>query len=329
MRMRVLVTGGAGFIGSHAAKALARAGFEPVVFDNLSTGHRWAVRWGPLVVGDLTSPARVEAALKEHAVEAVIHFAAHAYVGESMADPRKYYRTNVAGSLNLLDAMLDAGIKQIVFSSTSASYGVPEVVPIPEDHPQRPINPYGETKVAVEHALRWYGEAYGLSWTALRYFNAAGADPEGEIGADHDPETRLIPLVIKAALGQRSYVEIYGTDYPTPDGTAVRDYVHVSDLADAHVRALEYLLDGGESAALNLGTGRGYSVREVVRMVEKVGGRPVPVRETGRRPGDPPVLVADPAKAGRVLGWRPRYADLETIVATAWRWYAARTGEGG
>ena len=328
--MRVLVTGGAGYIGSHTAKALARVGFEPVVFDNLSTGHRWAVKWGPLVEADLANKTAIEEALRTYRVEAVIHFAANAYVGESMQNPRKYFRNNVVNTLNLLEAMQDVGVQHIVFSSTCATYGIPERLPIPEDHPQRPVNPYGESKLFVERVLHWYGEIYGFRWVALRYFNAAGADPEGDLGELHDPETHLIPLVIQAALGQRPYVEIYGTDYPTPDGTAVRDYIHVTDLAEAHVLALRYLLEGGESTALNLGTGQGHSVREVIAAVERVGGREVSVREGPRRPGDPPVLVADATKANAVLGWRPKYGGLDGIVATAWRWHASHeTGNGG
>lgn len=321
-RVPVLVTGGAGYIGSHTAKALARAGFLPVVLDNLSTGHRWAVRWGALVEADLGDRAAVRAALEGYGVRAVIHFAAWAYVGESMRDPAGYFRNNVVHSLELLDAMRDAGVDVIVFSSSCATYGLPEVLPIPEDHPQRPVSPYGESKLVVERALQWYGQAYGLRWLALRYFNAAGADPEGELGEVHDPETHLIPRAILAALGQAGPLQVYGTDYPTPDGTAIRDYVHVADLAEAHVLGLRYLLDGGESTALNLGTGCGHSVREVVAAVERVGGRPVPLREAPRRPGDPPALVADARRARQVLGWQPRYSDLDAIVETAWRWHA-------
>lgn len=318
--MRVLVTGGAGYIGSHTCKALYQAGFEPVVFDNLSTGHRWAVRWGPVVKADLSNRSAIVSALQEYRVEAVIHFAASAYVGESIQNPRKYFNNNVVNTLNLLEAMLDAGVRYIVFSSSCATYGIPEHIPISEDHPQRPVSPYGESKLFVERALRWYGEAYGLRWVALRYFNAAGADPEGELGEVHNPETHLIPLAIQAALGRRPYLEIYGTDYPTPDGTAIRDYVHVTDLAKAHVLALTYLLNGGESTALNLGTGRGHSVREVVGAVERVSCRRVLVREGPRRPGDPPALVAEATRAKAVLGWEPGFRSLDAIVETAWHW---------
>jgi UDP-arabinose 4-epimerase len=322
--MRVLVTGGAGFIGSHTCKALAHAGLEPVVLDNLSKGHRAAVRWGPFVHGEVSDRELLRQVMGKYRVEGVIHFAAHAYVGESVYEPRKYFQNNVANTLALLDAMMEVGIKQIVFSSTCATYGPPESLPIGEDHPQRPVNPYGESKLFIERVLQAYGHAYGLRWITLRYFNAAGADPDGELGEDHDPETHLIPLVIHAALGQRPWVDIFGTDYQTPDGTAIRDFVHVTDLADAHVRALHHIRDGGESLALNLGTGTGYSVREVIATVERVGRCSVPVREAPPRAGDPPALVADARRAQFILGWQPRYADLDVIVRTAWAWQATR-----
>jgi UDP-arabinose 4-epimerase len=320
MSQSILVTGGAGYVGSHACKALANAGYRPVVYDNLSRGHREAVRWGPLIEGDLHDSEALTAALQAHHVAAVMHFAAFAYVGESVAEPETYYRNNVAGTLALLAAMRQAGIATIVFSSTCAVYGIPDRLPITETTPKLPLNPYGETKLAIERVLHWYGAAYGLRFAALRYFNAAGADPEGEIGEDHDPETHLIPLVLRAALGAGGPVEVYGTDYPTADGTAIRDYIHVTDLADAHVRALGYLSSGGESGALNLGTGQGCSVREVIAAVERIGGRPVPFRETARRPGDPPELVADPALAGARLQWQPHHSDLDTIIRTALAW---------
>ena len=320
--MRVLVTGGAGYIGSHAAKALAKAGHEPIVLDNLSAGHRWAVKWGPLMECDLADSGNLPQMLKDQGVEAIMHFAASLLVAESVQEPRKYFWNNVVNTLKLLDAMLEAGVKRIVFSSSAATYGNPLKVPIPEDHPKEPVNPYGETKLAMERALQWYGNAYGLKWTALRYFNAAGADPEGELGESHDPEAHIIPLTIKAALGEREYVEIYGTDYPTPDGTALRDYIHVTDLADAHVRALDYLTRGGSSRALNLGTGQGYSVREVIQAVQKISPRPVPFREGPRRAGDPPVLVADASNAAKVLGWKPERSELATIVHDAWNWHS-------
>lgn len=323
--MRILVTGGAGYIGSHTAKALARAGYEPVVLDNFGTGHRSAVRWGPLVEGDLKDAGLISKVIKEYEVKAVIHFAASLLVGESMAQPQKYFWNNVVNTLKLLDAMLATSVKHIVFSSSAAVYGTPDKVPIPEDHPLRPINPYGETKLIMERALHWYSTAYGLRSAALRYFNAAGADPQGEIGEGHDPETHLIPLVIQATLGLIPFVEVYGTDYPTPDGTAIRDYIHVTDLAEAHVLALRYLMEGGTPVALNLGTGRGFSVRELIAAIERCsGGRKTPTRDAPRREGDPPSLVADPVRAAKLLGWRPQYSDLDTIVQTAWKWHAAR-----
>jgi UDP-arabinose 4-epimerase len=324
MSRAILVTGGAGYVGSHACKALAAAGYAPVTYDNLSRGHAAAVRWGPLVEGDLADRDRLVAALRAHQVSAVMHFAAFAYVGESVSDPESYYRNNLGGSLTLLSAMRDAQIPALVFSSTCAVYGVPERVPIGEDCPKAPLNPYGETKLAIERALHWYAGAYGLRYAALRYFNAAGCDPDGAIGEDHDPETHLIPRVLRAALGTGDPVEIFGTDYPTPDGTAIRDYIHVADLADAHVRALADLAGGGSSVALNLGTGSGASVREVIAAVERVAGRPVARREAPRRAGDPPELVADPNRARARLGWRPQLSDLDTIVRTALAWEIRR-----
>jgi UDP-glucose-4-epimerase GalE len=321
MSQSVLVTGGAGYIGSHACKALARAGYQPVVFDNLSRGHREAVRWGPLIEGDLADRNRLVMALETHQVATVMHFAACAYVGESMTDPAMYYRNNLGGSLSLIEAMRETGVDKIVFSSTCATYGIPAGGPIGESVPQLPVNPYGETKLAIERALHWYGEAYGLRSVSLRYFNAAGADSEGEIGELHEPETHLVPLVLQTALKQRPHVDIYGTDYPTSDGTAVRDYIHVEDLAEAHVRALEHLCAGRESMALNLGTGRGHSVREVIAVAESVSGRAIRRREVARRPGDPPVLVADPSRAAEQLGWRAQRSDLQTIIGTAFAWH--------
>ena len=316
----ILVTGGAGYVGSHACKALAGAGYRPIVYDNLSRGHREAVRWGPLIEGDLNDTDQVAAALQTHRVTAVMHFAAFAYVGESVAEPETYYRNNVGGTLALLEAMRRTGTGAIVFSSTCAVYGSPERLPIDEATPKLPLNPYGETKLAVERALHWYAGAYGLRFAALRYFNAAGADPEGEIGEDHDPETHLIPRVLRAALGTGEPVEVYGSDYPTADGTAIRDYIHVADLGDAHVRALGYLGAGGENGAMNLGTGEGCSVRQVIAAVERIAGRAVPFREAARRPGDPPELVADPALARARLGWEPHHSDLDTIIRTALDW---------
>ena len=320
----ILVTGGAGYIGSHTCKALAKTGFNPVTLDNLVYGHRNAVKWGPFIEGDLSDRALLAEVMRKHAVVAVIHFAAYAYVGESMREPGKYFANNVVNTLNLLDAVQSAGVENMVFSSTCATYGLPERIPIDEQHPQRPVNPYGESKLFVERALKWYEVAHGLKWAALRYFNAAGADADGEIGEDHTPETHLIPLVIHAALGVGPHVDVFGTDYPTRDGTAIRDYIHVTDLGEAHVRALEHLLGGGDSLALNLGTGRGYSVREVVSAVERVSDRTVPTRNAPRRLGDPPELVANAEQAGQLLGWYPRHSSLENITRTAWAWHRAQ-----
>ena len=318
----ILVTGGAGYIGSHTAKALAAAGFTPVVLDNLSHGHRWAVRWGPLVEADVGDPAAVRAALATHKPVAVIHFAGEISVGESMQDPGKYFRSNFCNTIVLLDAMREAGVRTLVYSSTAAVYGTPIKTPISEDHPLTPINPYGESKLYSEQAMARFADAHGLKWTALRYFNASGADDSGEIGENHDPETHLVPLVIDAALGRRQHISVFGTDYATPDGTAIRDYIHVSDLADAHVAAVRKLTGGAANGAINVGTGRGYSVREVIAAVERVSGRAVPVRLAPRRAGDPPVLVADPHKARDALGWSAR-RGIEEIVATALDWHTA------
>lgn len=316
----VLVTGGAGFIGSHACKALRRAGYTPVSFDNLSTGHADAVRFGPLVRGDVRDAAAVAAALRDHGAVAVIHFAASAYVGESMADPAKYYDNNLGGMIGLVQGCRAAGVRRVVLSSSCATYGVPDSLPIRETQEQRPINPYGRTKLICEQMLRDLA-ADGFAHVALRYFNAAGADPEGELGERHDPETHLLPLALRAASGQGGPLAIFGTDYPTPDGTCIRDYIHVADLARAHVLALERLLAGGDSIALNLGTGRGLSVLEIVAAIEMVTGRRVPVRREPRRPGDPPELTADPARAAAALGFRTECSDIAAIVRHAAPWF--------
>lgn len=318
--MNVLVTGGAGYVGSHVSKALACAGLAPVVFDNLSMGHRWAVKWGPLVEGDLADSQSISRAIRQHNIDAVMHLAASAYVGESMTDPRKYFENNTRNTMNLLGSMLDHGVKYIVFSSTCATYGNPTSIPMGESHPQQPVNPYGDSKYFVERMLEWYSQAYSIQYVALRYFNAAGADPDGEIGEVHDPETHLVPLVIEAAQGKRKHLGVFGSDYPTPDGTAVRDYIHVKDLGTAHVLAVKYLQSGGYSMALNLGTGIGHSVLDVVQSVERISGRRVPVVQEPRRPGDPPILVADARKAKEVLDWSPQHSDMDMIVDTAWRW---------
>jgi UDP-glucose-4-epimerase GalE len=321
MGEQVLVTGGAGYIGSHTCKALERQGYVPIALDNLVYGHRQAVKWGPFIEGDLADRTMLRKVFDQYEIKSVIHFAAYAYVGESMRDPGKYFRNNVINTLQLLEAMEEAAVKTIVFSSSCATYGFPEQIPITESEPQQPVNPYGESKLFVERALGWYASAHGFQYAALRYFNAAGADPDTEIGEDHDPETHLIPLVIQAALGRRDSIDIYGTDYPTNDGTAIRDYIHVTDLADAHVKALRFLEDNRASVALNLGTGKGCSVREMISAVERATGRCVPFMETSRRAGDPPVLVADASKAKATHGWEPRFSDLDTIVTTAWSWF--------
>jgi UDP-arabinose 4-epimerase len=326
MGKNILVTGGAGYIGSHACKALAKAGYTPIAYDNLVYGHREAARWGPLVEGDLADRALLAETLDRFAVAAVIHFAAFAYVGESMEKPQLYFHNNVVNTITLLDAMLAAKLRHIVFSSSCATYGTPARVPITEDTPQNPVNPYGESKLICERAIHWYGVAHGMTYAALRYFNASGADPDCEIGEAHDPETHLVPLVLATALGRRAQIDIYGTDYPTPDGSAVRDYIHVQDLAEAHVAALARLLGGGTSLAVNLGTGSGHSVREVIEAAERITGRRIARREMPRRAGDPPVLVADVSQAKALLGWSARLSDLDTILSTAWAWHLAAEG---
>jgi UDP-glucose-4-epimerase GalE len=317
----VLLVGGAGYIGAHAAKYLSAEGYLPVVYDDLRRGHAEAVQWGPLELGDIGDQARVVEVLRKYRPRAVMHFAAYAYVGESVTEPAIYYGNNVAGTLALLEAMRAEKVQHLVFSSTCASYGIPDTVPIPEEAPQRPINPYGRSKLMIEQILADYGPAYGLRSVCLRYFNAAGADPDGMIGEDHNPETHLIPLVLEVAAGRRPSVSIFGTDYPTPDGTCVRDYIHVTDLAQAHFLALKYLLQGGGSVNLNLGNGAGYSVRQVIDTAVQITGRPIPVEYAPRRPGDPPELVGSAVKARSLLGWTPEYASLENILRTAWRWH--------
>jgi len=317
----VLVTGGAGYVGSHACKALAAAGYRPVVYDNLGTGHRDLVRWGPLEEGDLLDADRLDAVLAAYKPQAVLHFAALSVVGDSVREPERYQRNNVEGSLALIAAMERHGVGRIIFSSTAAVYGVPANLPITEDTPKAPINPYGQTKLAIEQALA----ASNLAWTALRYFNAAGADPEGEVGEHHAPESHLIPIVLHVALGLRPSISIFGNDYDTPDGTCVRDYIHVSDLADAHVRALRRLEGGGGSRAFNLGTGQGTSVQQIVDLVRATTGHAIPVERAPRRAGDPPLLVCSNAAAQEALGWRP-LRDAATQVADAWRWHRTRFG---
>jgi len=320
--MRVLLTGGAGYVGSHAAKTLERGGHEIWVFDNLSEGHRGAVPEGRLIEGELIDRALLESVFREHQIDAVMHFAASCYVGVSVTNPAEYYQNNIVGTLSLLEAMRAADVSRIVFSSTCATYGVPEVVPITESEKQAPINPYGFTKLAIEHALADYSHAYGLGYAALRYFNASGAAADGSIGEDHEPETHLIPLVLEVALGRRENIKIFGDDYPTTDGTCIRDYIHVDDLASAHMAALEQL-ETGSQLKLNLGTGQGASVQEVIEAGRKVTGHPIPAEIVGRRAGDPPELVANASLARKVLNWQPQYTDIESIVASAWGWHQA------
>jgi UDP-glucose-4-epimerase GalE len=313
----VLVIGGAGYIGSHTARALRRRGHEVIIYDNLSTGHAFLAAGFELIRADIADVQSLSATLRR--VDSVMHFAAHAYVGESVENPRKYFRNNVESGLVLLNACLDNGVRRVIFSSTCAVYGIPTKIPISEQNPRQPVNPYGVSKLFFEEALQAYDRAYGLRFAALRYFNAAGADESGEIGELHDPESHLIPSAMQAAIGARSEMEVFGTDYPTPDGTCIRDYIHVNDLADAHVLALEHLANGADSIAVNLGTGRGYSVKEVLNQIEVVSGLKVPVRMAPRRPGDPPALIADPTLAENLLDWKAT-RTLEEIVTTAWKW---------
>lgn len=323
----VLVTGGAGYIGSHTVLALQQAGYAVVVVDNLVYGHRdivESVLQVEFICGDICDRTLLDQVFAQYDIAAVIHFAAYAYVGESVEEPAKYYRNNVLGTLTLLEAMLAAKVSNFVFSSTCASYGNPNQIPIPEEHPQDPINPYGMTKFMVEKILTDFDQAYGLRSVRFRYFNAAGADPEGRLGEDHNPETHLIPLVLMTALGKRDNITIFGTDYKTSDGTCVRDYIHVTDLAQAHVLGLEYLLAGGETSVFNLGNGDGFSVREVIDMAKKVTELPISVVEGYRRAGDPAILIGSAAKARKVLNWQPQYADLEKIITHAWQWHQKR-----
>ena len=317
----ILITGGAGYIGSHLNKLLNKNGFETIVYDNLVTGHKKAVKWGKLVVADLNDPGKLRSLFNTYKFDTVFHFAAHAYVGESVKEPAKYYRNNVANTINLLDAMRDYGSKRIIFSSSCATYGIPDSVPIKEDVPQNPINPYGRTKLMMEQILEDYNKAYGIEYCCLRYFNAAGADPDGETGEDHDPETHLIPLVLDAAADENKSVCVFGSDYPTADGSCIRDYIHVMDLADAHVRAMDHLTGGNKSCCINLGNGTGISVFEIIEAVKRVTGKDIRVNITPRRPGDPPELTGSAELAGRLLKWEPQYKDIDTIVSHAWLWH--------
>jgi UDP-glucose 4-epimerase len=326
--VRVLVTGGAGYIGSHFVKDVLSGGHTPVVYDNLSMGHKWAVLTDRFYRAELSDTRTIEDVLKKEAIDAVVHFASNILVGESVAEPMKYFRNNYVNTLNLLDSTVRCGVKRFIHSSTAAVYGMPRGVPIKEEAPRHPINPYGLTKYFVEETLNAYEHAYGIKYVSLRYFNAAGADPGLQSGEAHDPETHLIPRVLEAALGTREHVDIYGTDYPTPDGTCIRDYIHVSDLAHAHTLALDYLSKEGKSGAFNLGNSKGYSVKEVIRTAEEVTGRKIPARASGRRAGDPPVLVADSSRAREVLGWKPEFEELHTILLHAWKWMRKAHEEG-
>lgn len=319
---RFLITGGAGYIGSHTAKLLAGAGHGVAVYDNLSRGHRDLVRWGPLIEADIRDTAVLREALRWYKPDAVIHFAAYAYVGESVGDPGKYYDNNTAGTLSLLNAMIAARTGNLIVSSTCAVYGQPAAVPINESTAPAPLNPYGQSKLMMEHICRDFGAAHGLRFTALRYFNACGCDPDGETGERHDPEPHLIPRALMAAEGEIEQLEVFGADYPTPDGTCIRDYIHVSDLASAHMAAALQLINGGFAGVLNLGTGRGISVREIIDAAARATGKPVPHRFSPRRPGDPAILVADASKANSVLNWQARSSGIDNIMSTAWNWYA-------
>ena len=316
----ILIAGGAGYIGSHANKILNRRGYETVVFDNLSRGHREFAKWGHFVLGDLADKDQLRLCFKTYPIQAVMHYSAFCYVGESVDHPAEYYRNNVVNTVNLLDVMVEYGVKFFIFSSTCATYGNPLQTPMTEDHPQQPINPYGKSKLMVEQILKDYDDIYGIHHICLRYFNAAGADPECEIGEWHEPESHLIPLALQVAAGQRTQVQIYGTDYDTPDGTCIRDYIHINDLAAAHLLALEYLKKGAPSEAINLGNGRGFSVKEVINSVERVTGKKIQIVETERRPGDPPILVGSSDKARRILNWHPEHPRLDEIIKTAWLW---------
>jgi len=317
----ILVTGGAGYIGSHCCKELFNKGYNPVAFDNLVYGHRKNVKWGDFFKGDVGSQKDLETFFEKYKIDAVIHFAAYAYVGESVTNPQKYYQNNLKNTITLLDYILKKKINYFIFSSTCATYGDPVRLPLDENHPQSPINSYGRSKKMIEEILKDYGNAYGLKFMGLRYFNAAGADPEAETGEQHDPETHLIPLVLDVATGKRDLIKVFGTDYDTKDGSCIRDYVHVSDLANAHVLALEKLKSGGQSEYINLGTGQGNSVLEVIKKASEITGKKIIFRVVDRRPGDPPVLVASNKKAVNELGWKPKYANLDDIIQTAWNWH--------
>jgi len=321
----ILVTGGAGYIGAHCCKELSRSGLNPVVIDNLIYGHRENVKWGDFILGDIGDMDLLRKFFSEFKIEAVMHFAAYAYVGESISNPMKYYVNNIQKTINLLNVMKEKGIDYFIFSSSCATYGNPEKIPIDEKHPQKPISPYGKSKFFVEEILKDYAHAYGLKFISLRYFNAAGADPDCEIGEKHEPETHLIPLILDVAASKRQAIQVFGSDYDTKDGSCVRDYVHVTDLAAAHTLALKNLLDGGASSFYNLGTGKGNSVFEIIRQAEIIVGKDIPFEDAGRREGDPAVLLASKNKACDILGWQPRYTDIDAIIQTAWNWHQSLT----
>jgi len=325
MGANILVAGGAGYIGSHVCKMLKKMGFNVFIYDNLSHGYKFLAKYGEFVLGDVGDRRQLELVLKNYKIDVVMHFCAFIEVGESVQNPRKYYDNNLYNTINLVDTMLDCGVNKLIFSSTAAVYGMPERVPIDEDDKKDPINPYGRTKWMIEQLLKDYSDAHGLRYVAFRYFNAAGADPEGELGEAHEPETHLIPLVLDAALGIRKSIKIFGTDYPTSDGTCIRDYIHVNDLADAHIKGVEYLLNGNTSNYFNLGNGKGFSVREIIDTVKKVTGKDFPVEEVERRPGDPALLIAKSEKAKKVLGWEPKYG-IEEIITHAWNWHKKLKG---
>ncbi|MFC1858030.1 UDP-glucose 4-epimerase GalE [Thermodesulfobacteriota bacterium] len=320
-KKNILVVGGAGYIGSHMCKYLAKHDYQPIVLDNLVRGHREAVKWGSLIEGSIADSDLLREIFAQYQISAVMHFAAFAYVGESVESPALYYQNNVANTINLLEAMLENDVLNFIFSSSCAVYGEPQEIPIPEEHPLNPINPYGRGKLMVEKILEDFRAAYGLKYIALRYFNAAGADPEGELGEDHRPETHLIPLVLQTALGQRKVIHVFGDDYPTKDGTCIRDYIHIVDLAQAHLIAMERLFADLPGRIYNLGNGDGYSVKEVIQVARKITGKPIPAEVVGRRPGDPAVLVGSSERARKELGWKPQFRELEAIIETAWEWH--------
>jgi UDP-glucose-4-epimerase GalE len=322
---RILVTGGAGYIGSHTCKSLFHHGFEPICYDNLVYGHRDFVKWGPFEEGDISDSQRLQSVFDKYQPEVVMHFAAYAYIGESMLDPLKYYENNVYGSMTLLNAMRESNIEKIIFSSTCATYGIPKTIPIPDSHVQQPVNPYGRSKLVIEHMLRDYAYAYGLHGCSLRYFNAAGSDPDGELGEWHEPETHLIPNIMLTATGKRESITVFGDDYGTRDGTCVRDYIHVTDLAEAHVLALNTLEEEPGLKTYNLGNDRGYSVKDIIDVSAKICGQKIPVEIGKRRLGDPPILIADSSSAKSELGWKPEYNNLEQIIETAWNWFSRQS----